>query len=189
MNRLNGARNYLAGPIEHASDGGTEWRKEITPFFESLGIKVLNPCDKPVALGKETIESQLIIKELKQLFAKCDRSERDYYGDKLHAMMKEIVGTDLRLVDICDFLVAYIDPNIYACGTFDEITRACIGKKPVIVYAPVGLDTIPSWLFSTLKHQMFFDSITELKSYVRHINEDETIDDLDRWRFMDWNNF
>ena len=48
MNRLKGLRCYLAGPIDQAPDDGVEWRQKITPWLEQKGVRVLDPCDKPI---------------------------------------------------------------------------------------------------------------------------------------------
>ena len=63
--------------------------------------------------------------------------------------MKPIAAVDLRMVDICHFLVMSVD-----------------------------VDVIP--------HKHIFGSWSELMEYVYHINEDEEVDHLNRWRFFDW---
>ena len=57
-NRLWGMRVYLAGPMDRVADGGIEWRERITPFLESLGMVVLNPCCKPIDIGVEEVEER-----------------------------------------------------------------------------------------------------------------------------------
>lgn len=185
MNRLNGSSTYLAGPMQHAADNGVIWREEITPFLKELGIKVLDPCKKPGELGKEDAETQAKVKDLLKLFASSTSFQKDYYGDRLHDLMKDIVGIDLKMVDYSDFLICFVDLNQYSCGTWHEVTMAVLERKPVLIYCPSGLQNIPSWLFGVLKHNEFFESITELKNYIRHINEDEYLD-VGRWKFLNW---
>ena len=46
--KLNGMRTYLAGAMDRVPDGGVGWRNRISPILKSIGVTVLNPCDKPV---------------------------------------------------------------------------------------------------------------------------------------------
>ena len=48
MNRLEGMRAYLAGAMDRVPDGGVGWRQEIHPTLKRFGIRVLDPCDKPI---------------------------------------------------------------------------------------------------------------------------------------------
>ena len=68
MNRLNGLRCYLAGPIDYAADDGVGWRNDITPWLQEKGVKVLDPCDKPIpdSYYKEIDEEKLRMMELKE---------------------------------------------------------------------------------------------------------------------------
>ena len=53
MKRLKGQRVYLAGAMDRVLDRGKGWRKEITPFLESLEATVFNPILKPTEIGLE----------------------------------------------------------------------------------------------------------------------------------------
>ena len=49
VNKLKGLRCYLAGPIDAADDDGVGWRKDATKWLKAKGVKVLDPCDKPIS--------------------------------------------------------------------------------------------------------------------------------------------
>ena len=38
MNKLNGLRCYLAGPIDHAEDDGKGWREDAEKWFENIDV-------------------------------------------------------------------------------------------------------------------------------------------------------
>ena len=101
MERLKGLRAYLAGPIDNAKDDGVGWRIEMTKFLEPLGITVFDPCKKPLAYAKykEVEEEKKKMMQLKETGRYFELTER----------MKDIVHVDLRMVDVSDFLIIYLD--------------------------------------------------------------------------------
>ena len=64
--KLTGMRTYLAGAMDRVADGGVGWRNRITPILKSMGVTVLNPCDKPVEVGLEDESTRFEIERLKQ---------------------------------------------------------------------------------------------------------------------------
>ena len=102
--KLTGMRTYLAGAMDRVADGGVGWRNRISPILKSMGITVLNPCDKPVEVGLEDEGTRSEIEHLK--FTKQYDKIRNDYG---------VIRTlDLRCVDISDFIIASIDSPIPA---------------------------------------------------------------------------
>ena len=173
-NRLRGQRAYLAGAIDRVKDRGANWRAQITPFLEEMGVVVFNPLNKPSTVGCEDGDTHTIKNMLK-----C----KENY-DELSHMMKNIRAIDLRLVDISDFLIVNLDLNTHPCGTLEEIFLANRSKKPIVIHMEQGKNSTPDWLFGTLPHSMFFSSWDEVKSYLSHINEDRYINYENRWRFF-----
>jgi nucleoside 2-deoxyribosyltransferase len=173
-NRLRNQRAYLAGAMDRVPDRGAGWRSYITPFLNEMGVVVFNPLNKPTEVGAEDLETHMM---------KCLMKEEGRY-DELSSTMKAIRATDLRLVDISDFLVVNLDVNTHPCGTLEEIFLANRSKKPVVVHIEQGKKHAPDWLFGTLPHSMFFSCWEEVKNYLRHINEDPMIEDHGRWRFF-----
>ena len=101
MHRLENLRCYLAGPIDHAADDGVVWRNDMTKWLENRKVKVLDPCDKPIknVYYKEIEGEKIKMFELKQTGRYFELTQR----------MKEIVHMDLRMVDVSDFVIVYLD--------------------------------------------------------------------------------
>lgn len=174
MNRLKNQRAYLAGAIDRVPDRGAGWRSEITPFLKQMGVVVFNPLNKPTEVGAEDEETHALKRRLKE--------EGRY--DELSSMMKVIRSTDLRLVDISDFLVVNLDISIHPCGTLEEIFWANRQKKPIIIRVEQGKENAPDWLFGTIPHDMIFSRWDEVESYLRHVDSAERVDLKSRWYFF-----
>lgn len=177
MGRLWGTRAYGAGPMDRVSDNGKQWREDIEPFLTSKGISFINPCNKPIDIGLESIEN----KENRRLLI-----EQEQY-DQLSKETKLLRTVDLRCVDLADFIICHIDINIHLCGTYEEIFLANRQKKPVIFHIAGGKKYTPGWLFGTFPHTMFFSTWQEVKQYI------DEVDDLTkvplhykRWFFFDY---
>lgn len=172
-NKLNGMRTYLVGPMDKANDWGAGWRSWLTPQLEEMGIRVFNPVSKPIDRGQE-IER---IPEREQL-----RKEGRY--DELSKIMKEISNIDLRMVDICDFIIAHMDYSIPMNGTIHEIVLANMEKKPVLIHIEQGKQKMSDWWFGRLDHNEFFSEWDELLDYLKNINSGTFIPGK-RWCFFD----
>lgn len=176
MNRLKNQRVYLAGAMDRVVDRGVIWRDYITPFLEEMGIVVFNPIKKPTTMGAEDATTQEIKIKLKD--------QKKY--EELSDIMKEIRSTDLRLVDISDFLIVNLNLDTHPCGTYEEIFLANRSKKPIIVHVEQGKKKTPDWLFGTIPHSMIFSNWEEIKTYLKHINFDEFIVTHNRWKFFNY---
>ena len=178
MNRLKGHSVYLVSPIDDCPEGGKTWREYFGNFLKSLEIGVFDPTKKPLDIIDETLDNVAYIKNLKKA--------GDY--TRVRNIMRKIVAADLHCCDLANFIVAFLDLNLAMCGTISEITFASLQKKPVIIICPQGKAAVPSWLFGLgLKHEMFFETFDDAENYIKHIAFDEKIDDLGRWRFIDYN--
>lgn len=173
-NRLRNQRVYLAGAIDRVPDRGAGWRADITPFLNRMGVVVFNPLNKPTEVGAEDEGTHSLKHILKQ--------EGRY--DELSSMMKVIRSTDLRLVDISDFLVVNLDIKTHPCGTLEEIFWANRQKKPIIVRVEQGKSSAPDWLFGTIPHEMIFSEWSEVENYLKHVDSSEEIDARGRWYFF-----
>jgi nucleoside 2-deoxyribosyltransferase len=176
MNRLKNQRVYLAGAMDRVVDRGASWREDITPFLNSLGVKVFNPLIKPTSVGLEDYHVGLMKKQLKE----------NHQYDELSKIMKSIRSTDLRLVDISDFIIVNLDINIHACGTYEEISLANRSKKPILFHVEQGKQNTPDWLFGAVPHEWFFSSWNDLKNYLISIDSDKDIDKKNRWQFFNY---
>ena len=175
--RLFGLRTYLVGAMEDAPDGGVQWRERITPWLNSRGVIVFNPCDKPCDVGSEKPEDRIYRQQLIRE-GKYDEAIED---------AGPLRPVDLRMVDISDFLVVNINTDHHACGTYEEITTANRQKKPIIVHCEQGKAGCPPWLFLMLgkSHRTIFSTWDEVKDYLDYIDSDPVPESLKRWVFFD----
>lgn len=176
MNRLLSHTVYLAGSIDESKDTAHLWREEISKFLWGLGIGVYNPCDKPCGEPEDA-----------GFVDYCNALKRTGQYEKITEEMFNVVKADLHMVDLSNFVIAAIDKDRHLCGSYSEITYAALEKKPVIVWCPQGKSEVPSWLWGMgLRHEMFFTTLDEVEEYITHICFDEDVDDLGRWRFVNY---
>lgn len=168
-------RTYLAGAMDRVADGGVGWRNRISPILKNMGITVLNPCDKPVEVGLEDEGTRSEIELLK--------ANNEY--DKIRKEYGVIRTLDLRCVDISDFIIASIDIDVHACGTYEEIAVANSQKKPVLIWCQQGKQNAPNWLFFMLPHQHIFNCLDELLEYLANVDCGKDIKHYKRWFFFD----
>ena len=147
--RLNNHRVYLAGPIDHVADDGTGWRKSITPYLEKMGLTILDPTDKPTTQCKwnEVGEEKEHIQKLVDLKR----------WDELNQMAKEIVLVDLRMVEVSDFMICYVDKDVHLCGTYDELFEALRRRKPTLIVHKGGKKDMSMWLRGKVNHNFVFE--------------------------------
>lgn len=176
MNKLKHSLAYLAGPMDRVPDGGVKWRVMISNKLMQMGIGVLNPCDKPTNFAKETEHTRNHTNLLK----------KDGLFNSVKSIMKPICNIDLRFVDIAHFLVVYIDTDVHMAGTYHELSLAITQKKPTLLMCKQGKNNIPNWWFGVVPNELMFSSWDELLSYLHKIDSGENIDDLNRWRFLDF---
>jgi nucleoside 2-deoxyribosyltransferase len=175
MNKLCGEVCYLAGPMDRVADGGIVWRQNLTPFLETLGVVVLDPCDKPIDIGVEDTENRELRKELK---------EQEKF-EEITPDMKTIRRTDLRMVDKSDFLIVNVDVDVHMCGTYEEETLANSQKKPILYRIDGGRKNVPDWLIGKVPHQFFFSTWSELRSYLVNVDNGSDTRHFKRWMFFD----
>ena len=175
--RLNNHRVYLAGPIDHADDDGVSWRQKLSPYLKKMGLTILDPTDKPVSqcryneIGAEK-DQIMKLKKLKR-------------WDELRNLAKEIVLVDLRMVEVSDFMIAYIDKDIHLCGTYDEIFESLRRRKPTLIVHKGGKAEMSMWLRGKMNHNFIFDSFDELYEYLEALHDGTVEPDYTRWVFFD----
>jgi hypothetical protein len=173
MNNLKNTRTYLVGAMDRVQDGGVQWREKISIPLKEMGVNILDPCKKIIHnLSEELSRQQIdIYKSLKQY-------------SKIRKEFGVIRSADLRCVDISDFIIAHIDTEVHACGTYEEITTANRQKKPVLVWCEQGKRHAPNWLFFMLPHQHIFSSMEDLLKYLKKVNSSKSPETLQRWFFF-----
>jgi hypothetical protein len=170
MGLLSGAIMYLAGPIDNASDDGRGWRQELIDSSADLKIKFIDPTNKPSSCQREVGEEKLLLQSLK----------RAGHFARVAAFVKEFRREDLRFVDISDALIAYVDPDIHLCGTYDEIFMAERQHKPRFLIIKGGRVRCPNWLFDVFDINDMFDSVAECRKRLIEIDNGQCPMD-DEW--------
>ena len=174
-NLLKNAICYLSGPIDDCKDHGIGYRKEIRDKIEKakLNILFLDPTDKFTGFSQEVGEDKENIYKLK----------KQHKWEELRFFMKKIVHLDLRSVDIVDFLILYIDPDLHMCGSYHETIISLQQKKPILVIVKGGKEKAPDWLFGIIHYSFIFDDVDECVDYLCKLNSGE-IPLNDRWVLM-----
>ena len=177
MNRLCYTRGYLCGAMDRAADDGVGWRREIKRSLGDLQVYWMDPTRKPIDVGVEDDTSRAVRK-------KCKNAGR---YDLVKKEMDPIRRVDLRMVDICDFLVVNLDLEVHACGTYEELFLANRQKKPCFIHTEQGKRYTPDWLFGTLPSEYFHSSWDSLYNHVREVATNPGfVDDTGRWYFFNW---
>jgi hypothetical protein len=175
--RLNKHRVYLAGPIDHADDDGVGWRKSIAPYLNKMGLTILDPTNKPISQCKwnEIGDEKDHIKRLVALKR----------WDELRNLAKEIVLVDLRMVEVADFMICYIDKDVHLCGTYDELFEALRRRKPTLIVHKGGKKEMSMWLRGKVNHNFVFETFDALYAYLEALHDGTVEPDYTRWVFFD----
>jgi hypothetical protein len=135
-----------------------------------LGIKIIDPTDKPGASPNETAESK----------AYQEKLQREGRFEELREFVHDYRRKDLRFVDLSDAVVVLIDREVYQCGTLNEVFEAERQHKPIITICEGGLYKLPRWLFDVVDFDLIFESVEEVVDYLTKIDQQES--ELDsRW--------
>jgi len=102
----------------------------------------------------------------------------------VHDMGKHIRQEDLRIIDIVDFVIAYVDPKISSCGTWEELFWANRMKKPIFAIIEGGIEYAPYWLVWTLPYNYFYDSVDSVLQMLKLIDSGSIPIDNDRWKLL-----
>lgn len=178
-NRLKLMRFYLVGPMDHDRESGREWREEMTDWLINTRRALpMDPYHKPMLdLHADGLEDD-------DNYAKRKEAIATGRFDEARELTKPLRHVDLRMVDHSDAIIVNLDKDKHPCGTFEELFQANREKKPCIIHCPQGKKEVYDWLYGTLPHEIFFENWSDVKEYLRHIDEDENIDTLDRWLFF-----
>jgi hypothetical protein len=72
INNLKDVKVYLVGAMDRVHDGGVTWRQELTPILKQIGIKVIDPCKKPIITVREDEETRWWIDYYKETVKNLD---------------------------------------------------------------------------------------------------------------------
>lgn len=172
---LNGSSCYLVGPIEHDKNFGKDWREVVSLPLSNMGVKILNPLDRPkwmLHIEEYVPPSKSRNTILNDIKSKCEKTE------KSQSFIRDIC---LRYVNTCDFVFCYLsDSKTY--GTIEELSVASDAKKPIIIICP---NEIPSlWIYDMIKNDYIFENLNESLNFLHCI--DKGFEELDalKWIFL-----
>ncbi len=176
--KLNGQRCYLAGPIDHSEDDGIAWRIEMTKWLSDRGVMALDPTNKRTSntIFNEIGDEQKNLGQLRELGR----------FHELRDAMKPIVLADLRMVEVSDFLIVYLDPAVQMCGTWEELFVGLRQHKPVFVVVNGGKQKLNFWMFGRINPDFVFDSFDDVKNYLDQVDNETIRADSSRWIFFDY---
>jgi hypothetical protein len=161
-NKLDGALIYLAGAMEADKQSGTTYRRIFIDKCKAAGLKIkfLDPTNKIMNLTPDVDKEK----------DKIDEYRNSSNWAALRLLMKKIVRQDLRQVDLADMTIAFIDKQIFTCGTIEEITTNEREKKLTLIISAGGKKACPAWLFGIIHHDFIFESDDEAIEYLVKLN-------------------
>lgn len=148
-------RAYLSGAIEHASDGGRGWRRDLSQFLsEEIGHEVYDPASD----------------EKKDLTEEERRNFRRWKGEapeRFREVVRKIIAWDLdRVEKETDYVVALWDQAAArGGGTAAEITLAHRLGKPVFLLLGMPPKEASGWVLAAADR--VFANTGELEAFLR----------------------
>jgi len=165
---LRGTRVYLSGPMDFVASRAAEarygWRTRVGTFLRRMGVVVFDPWNKPQVrglheYGREGVETI----EIRQAWTFARGPEGARTRARISGKFWETLHIDLRMVDTCDFVIAYCPTNVYSVGTPHEIVLARQQRKPVLFVSPAvrfpSLETLREHLREDRKGQKLLEKL------------------------------
>ena len=172
-NNLYRTKTYLVGHMQYAN--GEDWRLKVEKSVAPLGVQVFNPYKKPFV--KDVDEDEESRNKILQ------DMDNGWYND-VTKRMKQIRSYDLNLVDMSDFIVAHLLPDVASWGSAEELVTAVRMKKPIFISMEGGKKKTPLWMMGMIPHRYIYDSIEEILDMLNKIDSGEKEIDSDRWRLL-----
>jgi hypothetical protein len=171
---------------------GSDWRLSISSVLESYGAEILPSYIKPyIYTPREYPKTHEQLKSLKDTGYHKVISDVDNLNilDKpwLATHMRAVRSHELNNIKNCDLVVAHIDPDIFTIGAIDELSYACLFKKPILVVVTGGNCNIPFWLMGMLPHDYILDSFKLLNKTLKDVNDGKiSINPDNYWDIKDY---
>lgn len=175
MGILYNTRCLTIGPMEKDRDGGLSLRKKVQDELSPLGIKCWNHYNAPIHCS--------ISEGDHELFSKLKSFRENGQFEEI-AKFKQIRHNDLALIDKCDFVICQLDMDVLSCGTWEELFLANRHKKPILIYCEQGKKAIPLWMWWTLPVHYFYNSVDEIITMIKNIDDGTIVIDSDRWKLL-----
>jgi len=173
MNILKNTKVYLAGNMEYTDDS-VNWRAYVASELNNLDIKVLSPLDTIfINQNSETDEDRERLKTARE----------NGQFEIVSEYMKGVIQKDLRLIDLCDYVIVNLEVKKPTFGTMHEIVIATQQKKPI--FLSVGDKTkCPLWLLGLLKPNYIYNNVDEILDMIHQIDSGKKEIDISRWRLL-----
>jgi nucleoside 2-deoxyribosyltransferase len=147
-------RVYLSGAIEHASDGGIGWRKDLASFLEQeLHHEVYDPAAD---------EKKDLTQEEQQGFRRWKVEDPARFRE----VVRKIIAWDLdRIQERTDYVVAFWDDSSgRGGGTAAEITLAYRLGKPVYLVLGMPRAAASGWILAAAAE--VFKDFEDLRTFL-----------------------
>jgi len=175
-NLLKHTRCYLLGGMQYVKDGKT-WRVKVKDALKDRNITFFDPYFKP------------FIHDIPE--DDCSRNEMLHWieteqYDLVTQRMKMVRGYDLRLVDLSDWFICNINPNVASWGTAEELSVIVREQKPVfiVIDSPKGKKDVPLWILSMVQHKYIYDTLDEAINTIKAIDDGIVKMSSDKWRLL-----
>jgi hypothetical protein len=174
LGNLYKTKGLVIGPMESARQEGSSIREYVSEKLSPLGITIWNHYENPI-IGHDEGDEEVFENLVKWREAGMYEEIEKY---------KYIRKDDLSLVDKADFVIMHYNKDKLSCGTWEEVFHANKIKKPIMVFSDQGVKSLPMWMFWTLPHRYFYNSIDEVLMEIMKINSGIKPMDSDRWKLL-----
>lgn len=173
MGLLYKTKVYSVGAMEY--ENGQGWRNYLESELSQLGIITFSPYNKPFlqSFSEDEETRKQLIKE---------RESGDIEIVARH--MRQVRAEDLRLCDLADFIIAYINPKTMSWGSAEEIYWSNRMKKPIFLAIEGGVRNCSLWLLGTLPLKYIYNSVEDIVKTIKKIDNEEVKIDSNRWRLL-----
>lgn len=171
--KLSKTKCYTIGSMQY--ENGQGWRNRAKEVLNSLDITVFDPYHKPfINEIQEDEESRNLLLHFMA----------NHTYDCVADHMKAVRSDDLRLCDLSDFFIVYINPKIPTWGSAEELATANRMKKPIFVFVEGGKTKTPLWVMGMIPHRYIYDDLDSVLTMIKRIDSGEQEIDSDRWRLL-----
>lgn len=152
---------YLAGPVQHAEDGGHGWRRDIQERYGGQ-FEFLNPLDKYDTPSDEVEWLQ------------PDETPADYPDDIEVLEPRDIVSSDKAMIDAADVVLIGLKEAVPMYGTPREHEYAQDTDTDVVVWHGEDMELSPwtisdtAFLSPSLSECMEHIYVSNIKSGIEH---------------------
>lgn len=173
MGILNKTKCYACGPMQYKDGRG--WREDMNVFLTKMGVTMFDPYKKPFINAPEEDENT---------HARMASLMNAGEYDEVATHFKQVRAFDLSMVDRSDFIICYIDPNVFTAGSIEELVTAVRMKRVCFVVIEGGKKKTPLWIMGMLPHRYIYNSFEEVKNVLTNIDTGVKSIDSDRWRLF-----